>query len=382
MPLLDFTCTCFCPSLFDFVYVCVYCIYNLFSYCTIRHSPYLLLIWSTIVFWEHPFLNPFQTTPSFVSTPIETNESKVNVLVQHKADVTWRPHKKKEPLLHSPESQKWGEILPPKTTVSVFSHVFLRFNKKQWQNHPTSQNLCITWGLWWSFFYPFPMIPAPQVQIPFRIPALKSHCYTAIPLKFTMEPNNQPFKNMNLWITLRKFYIAPENRESQKETHLLTIDFQGRAVKLRGCIELLSSFQKSDASSALRLASQVLPALAMCRSSRLYWKARRSCINGLKVQARMEWDAICGVINTDSLIGRYWRVRPGYKHEIIYEILHFSSKETSIKLVWWCFFPLNLQLSLFCSIWFCQFAVHVMDHWRERGQATGLFLRAIWCGCL
>ena len=97
------------------------------------------------------------------------------------------------------------------------------------------------------------MIPAPQVQIPFRIPALKSHCYTATPLKFTMEPNNQPLKNMNLWITLRKFYIVPENRPSQKETHLLTIDFQGRAVKLRGCIEyieLLSSFQKSDAGAA------------------------------------------------------------------------------------------------------------------------------------
>ena len=31
-----------------------------------------------------------------------------------------------------------------------------------------------------------------------------------------------------------KFNIAPENRESQKETHLPTIHFQGRAVKLPG----------------------------------------------------------------------------------------------------------------------------------------------------
>ena len=33
---------------------------------------------------------------------------------------------------------------------------------------------------------------------------------------------------------LPKFNIAPENRESQKETHLPTIHFQGRAVKLPG----------------------------------------------------------------------------------------------------------------------------------------------------
>ena len=33
-----------------------------------------------------------------------------------------------------------------------------------------------------------------------------------------------------------KFNIAPENRESQKETHLPTIHFQGRAVKLPGDI--------------------------------------------------------------------------------------------------------------------------------------------------
>ena len=31
----------------------------------------------------------------------------VNVLVQHGADVNWRPHKKKEPLLHSRGTQKW-----------------------------------------------------------------------------------------------------------------------------------------------------------------------------------------------------------------------------------------------------------------------------------
>ena len=32
-----------------------------------------------------------------------------------------------------------------------------------------------------------------------------------------------------------KFNIAPKNRQSQKETHLPTIIFQGRAVKFRGC---------------------------------------------------------------------------------------------------------------------------------------------------
>ena len=35
-------------------------------------------------------------------------------------------------------------------------------------------------------------------------------------------------------ITPRKFNIAPENRPSQKETHLLTVDLQGY-VKLWGC---------------------------------------------------------------------------------------------------------------------------------------------------
>ena len=35
-------------------------------------------------------------------------------------------------------------------------------------------------------------------------------------------------------ITPRKFNIAPENRPSQKEIHLLTIDFQGY-VELSGC---------------------------------------------------------------------------------------------------------------------------------------------------
>ena len=32
-----------------------------------------------------------------------------------------------------------------------------------------------------------------------------------------------------------KFNMAPENKPSQKESHLQTIIFQGRAVKLRGC---------------------------------------------------------------------------------------------------------------------------------------------------
>ena len=40
--------------------------------------------------------------------------------------------------------------------------------------------------------------------------------------------------------TLPKFNIAPENIPSQKESSLPTIIFQGRAVKLRGCIQLIS----------------------------------------------------------------------------------------------------------------------------------------------
>ena len=39
-----------------------------------------------------------------------------------------------------------------------------------------------------------------------------------------------------------KFNIAPENRQSKKETHLPTIIFQGRAVKFRGCIAVTYRF--------------------------------------------------------------------------------------------------------------------------------------------
>ena len=42
--------------------------------------------------------------------------------------------------------------------------------------------------------------------------------------------------------TLPKFNIAPEKLPSQKESNLPTIIFQGRTVKLHGCIEKASIF--------------------------------------------------------------------------------------------------------------------------------------------
>ncbi len=48
-----------------------------------------------------------------------------------------------------------------------------------------------------------------------------------------------PTKNVLIYFlyTPWKFNIAPENLSSQKESSLPIIIFQGRTVKLRGCIE-------------------------------------------------------------------------------------------------------------------------------------------------
>ena len=43
--------------------------------------------------------------------------------------------------------------------------------------------------------------------------------------------------------TPQRFNIAPKNRQFQKETHLPTIIFQGRAVKFRGCIVIVEEFR-------------------------------------------------------------------------------------------------------------------------------------------
>ena len=45
-----------------------------------------------------------------------------------------------------------------------------------------------------------------------------------------------PIGSMNVWYTLPKTNIAPENSTSQKRSSLPTINFQGRTVSFRECI--------------------------------------------------------------------------------------------------------------------------------------------------
>ena len=47
---------------------------------------------------------------------------------------------------------------------------------------------------------------------------------------FQIIPSSKP---LYYWNTLLEINIAPENRPSQKEIHLPTIDFQGRTVSFR-----------------------------------------------------------------------------------------------------------------------------------------------------
>ena len=80
-----------------------------------------------------------------------------------------------------------------------------------------------------------------------------------------------------------KFNIASKSRQSQKETPLPTIIFQGLCVKFRGCIHVLQSFLESCLGNREGMGLHSLP-IALCYQ--VWTNAKNSCTENSERQLR------------------------------------------------------------------------------------------------